>query len=76
MNLLLEPQKATLADAIWKLTVSDSDELPNDALTVIDGGALLHKIPWKKGSTFDSKLATYVTFIKKQYKHATVVFDG
>ena len=58
MNLLLEPQKATLADAIWKLTVSDSDGLPKDALTVIDSGALLHKIPWKKGSTFDSKLAS------------------
>ena len=75
-DLLLEPQKASLADAIWKLTMPDDEKLPEVYRTVLDGGALLHKIPWTKGSTFASILHSYIEFVKKQYGHPTVVFDG
>ena len=47
--LLREPQKPVLANAIWGLVTPD---IPTGEVQyVLDGGALLHSIPWTGGAT-------------------------
>ena len=55
-NLLLEGQKSSLADAIWNLATPDNANLPTGARMVLDGGALLHRIPCNRRVSFDSIL--------------------
>ena len=42
----------------------------------MDGGALLHRIPWACGSTFGCILKSYTDFVAKNYGAAVIVFDG
>ena len=50
--------------------------MPDKAQFVLDGGALLHRIPWQRGSTFESILDSFADFVTKNYGEAVVVFDG
>ena len=52
VGLLREPQKSTFADNIWKLVQCQQTEVADNVQYILDGGALLHRIPWQKGSTF------------------------
>ena len=61
-DLLHEPQKANFADAIWANIPNKDVEMPKPAQYVIDGGALLHRIPWTRGETFDHILFWYNNF--------------
>ena len=67
--------KATVGDALWKLTPQDKGK-PPDAVHVLDGGALLHRIPWNRGSTYDDICQQYVRYAASYYSHPVVVFDG
>ena len=42
----LKPQKPALADAIWAKLPSDATGPKGEVQYVLDGGALLHRIPW------------------------------
>ena len=74
--MLHEPQKANFADAIWANIPNKDVEIPKPAQYVIDGGALLHRIPWTCGETFDHILKSYTGYVHKRYGKAVVVFDG
>ena len=43
---------------------------------VLDGGFLLHHVPWIKGSTYGKIADSYVDYTRRNYGTATVVFDG
>ncbi|GBO15290.1 hypothetical protein AVEN_162314-1 [Araneus ventricosus] len=44
---------------------------------IIDGGHLLHRVIWKRCSTFSSICDNYVTYVRTKYKStALVIFDG
>ena len=44
---------------------------------VLDGGALLHRLPWPQGSTYDSVCEMYVRYVTQKYGKTTIiVFDG
>ena len=75
-DLLHEPQKANFADAIWANIPNKDVEIPKPAQYVIDFGALLHRIPWTRGETFDHILKSYTGYVHKRYGKAVVVFDG
>ena len=75
-NLLLEAQKSSLADTILDLATIVNANLPTGARMVLDGGALLHRIPWNRRVSFDSILKSYVDYVKNRYGQAIVVFDG
>ena len=80
-DLLHEPQKAKFADAkfadaIWANIPNKDVEIPKPAQYVIDGGALLHRIPWTCGETFDHILKSYTGYVHKRCGKAVVVFDG
>ena len=75
-ELLHEAQKSTLADAIWSTVNQNEASIPDDIRYVIDGGALLHRIPWSRGSSYESIIETYSKFVTTNYGKAIVVFDG
>ena len=76
----LLPRKANkpvLADAIWTRTKNEQTTKPTGKVHyVLDGGALLHRIPWSRGLTYTEILSLYVQHVTQRYNQATVVFDG
>ena len=76
--LLHEADKPALADAIWKIYESGvSADIPDDGIQyVLDGGALLQRIPWSRGSTYGDICHQYTEYVARNYKDAIVVFDG
>ena len=55
------------------------EEQPNpsgDVQYVLDGGALLHRVPWPRGSTYESVNHLYVGYMTQKYGAAAIVFDG
>ena len=73
-------QKGTLADALWKQCKFDAClQVKNDPSheIIIDGGCLIHPLPWKTGQTFNDICLSYYHYLKQKYQnHITVVFDG
>ena len=47
-----------------------------DVQYVIDGGALLHRVPWPRGSTYESVSHLYAMYVTQKYGGAAIVFDG
>ncbi len=50
--LLREPQKPVLANAIWDLVSPTTPAVLDDVQYVLDGGALIQRIPWTRGATY------------------------
>ena len=80
-SLPRKANKPALADAVWDLASASEKETEftsTDGGTayVLDGGALLHRVPWQPGLTFHELCQLYVSYINKRYQHATIVFDG
>ena len=76
-GLMHEANKPQLGDALWKTIGEKDPKVSDDTLYTLDGGSLLHKIPWKKWQTFDSICQSYVNHVLRYYgRRATVVFDG
>ena len=75
--LLSEAQKPVLVDAMWALLQpSDIVGVNGEVQYMLDGRALLQRIPWKKGATYDEILSMYAEYDTKKYGQAIVVFDG
>lgn len=76
-SLPLQANKAVLADVLWKSIDEEQREPSGDQVQyVLDGGALLHRIPWPRGSTYDSVCQIYVRYVTQKYGAAVIVFDG
>jgi hypothetical protein len=43
---------------------------------VVDGGALLQRIPWKQGETYTAIINTYAKYVTRKYGRSIVVLDG
>ena len=50
--------------------------LPRELQYVLDGGALLQRIPWEKGADISEICAVHTEYVTRKYGNATVVFDG
>ena len=77
----LLPRKANkpvLAEAIWARTKNNQTAVgpTGDVNYVLDGGALLHRLPWPSNSTYSHILSLYVQYVKRRYNRVTIVFDG
>ena len=78
-GLMREPQKSALAQAIWSHgdCSLDEDYQPEQTINhVIDGGSLLQRIPWEKGSTFGDICNKYYEYLSQKFTNSIVVFDG
>ncbi len=69
-------QWLSIVESSWKMSQCQRTALPINIQYVLDGGALLHRIPWNKGSTFSEILKTYSNYVLNKYGEAIVVFDG
>ena len=80
--MLHEVDKPALSDAICKICESDvpadiSADIPDDGIQyILDGGALLQRIPWSCGFTYGDICPQYTEYVARKYKDAIVVFDG
>ena len=43
---------------------------------MLDGGALIQRIPWARGATYREICSVYTAYVLKKYGEAVVVFDG
>ena len=76
-QLLRESNKAILANAIWESLETGMSELSGEVQFVLDGGALLHRIPWPQSPvTYIALCSLYTQYVIKKYGNAIVVFDG
>ena len=53
--------------------------IPSACIKVLDGGAILHKLPWNKNCTFRSLLDMYKAYVIKHFgqtRNINIVFDG
>lgn len=61
---------------VFEAGIVEDEEYANAAI-VIDGGFLLHYVPWPKGCSYGEIAQHYYNFILSKYgKNVTVVFDG
>ena len=65
-GLIRKPTKAVLRNAILKLAES-TKRVTADSCVVVDGGALLHNVPWLPNSTYADVLEQYTTFVTNRY---------
>ena len=76
-GLLREANKPLLANAIWEHGICGVDQVTQDNVQyVLDGGSLIHRIPWVYGAKFDSICENYVNLVVRNYGLPHIVFDG
>ena len=68
--------KPALTDAIWDLVKHEKVVLPTNVHYVLDGGALLQRVPWPCGYIVAAICKLYVDYVNQRYRHCTIVFDG
>ena len=78
--IMRKAEKAQLTKAIDDHARSLSDdavtnELPKTENYVLDGGSLLHRVQWTKGSTDGSIAQSYTDFTLRNYGTAKAVFE-
>src|SRR6218665_1511481 len=78
INVFRKADKPQLAHAISEHAPDGIlDFVPDTERHVLDGGSLLHRIPWKKGESYGTIAQSYADFTVRQYgAGTTVVFDG
>ena len=73
-NRMRKPVKAQLAKALTN-SVQPS-ERSMQAMHVLDGGALLHRVEWAKKATYKDVAKQYVRFVCSKYRQIGIVFYG
>ena len=76
VGIMKEPKKPQLADSLSSLIQHMEIDRRTDMQHVLDGGSLLHRIPWEKKVLIKMILLKYQTFVKYNYGECLVVFDG
>ena len=71
---LLKAVKSQLAAVIWSVPLEPPPS--QNFKYVLDGGALLHRIPWQLGDTYGKILQDYANYVTKHNGQVVVVFDG
>ena len=80
-NILRKADKPQLPQAIRDHAADLSSEavmnsIPKTDCYVLDGGSLLHRLPWKKGDSYNAIAESYAYCTVRHYGQATVVFNG
>ena len=72
----LQANNPVLVNALWKSIHESQWEPSEDGQYILDGGALIHRLPWPQGSTYDGVCQMYVNHAKQIYGTAVIVIDG
>ena len=74
-GVMRKPTKSSLGLLLKSLT--QQTNLPENGLSVLDGGHLLQSVVWPQPSTYAGVCESYISYILKHYEaQTTVVFDG
>lgn len=65
-----------LANAIWGRVTPDIPRITGEVQYVLDGGALLQRIPWTRGATYHDLCTVYTDYVARKYGEAIIIFDG
>ena len=68
--------KPALADAIWAFMPKEVVGPTRQSQYALDGGSLVHRIPWQRGTTYNDICRLYTNYVTRRYGHAIIVFDG
>ena len=81
-GLMRKPDKASLRNTILTegkerntILTEEKDCHPHGKY-VIDGGALIHRVNWKKGMAFKEIARNHVSYVRSNYGSCYIVFDG
>ena len=75
--LMRLPDKASLQTGlVKKVPLCVVSHCPDGVVHVLDGGALLQRLPWPNQTTYANLSSLYVQYVHRHYNHAVVVFDG
>ena len=77
-HLLRDAKKSVFAAEIQKAAKVDCNFTPkeNKIKYVLDGGSLLARLPWPRGTTYETLCDMYVNYVTVKYGECVVVFDG
>jgi hypothetical protein len=80
-NILQKADKPQIAQAIQDLVTNLSSEAVISSTLktgnyVLDGGSLLHRLPWNNVETCGTIASSYADFTVRHYRLATMVFNG
>ena len=80
-DIFWKADKPQLAQAVAELSSKESsktilDFIPPTEQYVLDGGSLIHRLPWKRGDSYGAIAQSYADFTIKHYGKEAVVFDG
>ena len=69
-------QKSVTA-TIYKQGVDNVDSAHENAIYIIDGGYLLHKVKWPTNSTYEEVCEEYADYVITKYcGNSVIVLDG
>lgn len=74
-----KPQLAKAIDAYAQglsAVENEPDDVPKTENYVLDGGSLIHRVKWMKGTTYGLIANGYADFVVRNFGRATVFFDG
>ena len=77
-GMMKKPDKPSMRKVIMpEEEAIKKDDIKSCDTYVLDGGALIHRVRWPKGTKFIIIAETYVKNIRKNYRlNVTVIFDG
>ena len=75
-GLMRRADKPTLTKSLLNMLDDTNFELSHNVEYVLDGVALLQRLPWKRGMTYSAICDLYFDYVKSNYKNAVVVYDG
>ena len=76
-GVMRKPDKPSLLKVLMsEESLVSTEENCSYTDTIVDGGALLHRIRWNKGTKFEDIFCTYSRYLLKNYSNPTVIFDG
>ena len=67
---------SSFAEFIWTHFEIDDCTIPSGVKYVIDGGALLHGIPWERGTTFRCLVKKYTDYVKSRMEKPWLFLTG
>ena len=71
------PDKASLQTGlVKKVPTCVVNQCPDEVVYILDGGALLQRLPWPNQTTYANLSSLYVRYVLHHYRHAVVIFDG
>ena len=70
----IQTNKSVLEDGLWKVTSNVFPELTDIVHYILDGGALLHHIPWPHSAMYGGICQLHIDYLTKKYGQLTVIF--